>query len=110
MPPCTTKNSLQDQTESATPTPEPQEPSLSTHIHEVTEEDHQDNPSDETTPNLAEAIMLMTNELCQRDTLPKTINTSVKQLDTFDSSNPKKLNNFILLCNLYFQNNSTYSD
>ena len=110
MPPHTTKNSLQDQTESATPTLEPQEPSLSGHIHKVTEEDHQDNPSDETTPNLAEAIMLMTNKLRRRDTLPKTINTSVKQPDTFDSSDPKKLNNFILLCNLYFRNNSAYSN
>ena len=110
MPPHTTKNSLRDQPESATPTSEPQEPSLSAHIHEVMEEDHQDNLSDETTPNLAEAIMLMTNELCRQDTLPKTINTSMKQLDTFDSSDPKKLNNFILLCNLYFRNNSAYSD
>ena len=34
----------------------------------------------------------------------------MKQPDTFDGSDPKKLNNFILLCNLYFRNNSAYSD
>ena len=38
MPPCTTKNSLQNREDSATPTPNPQEPTLSAHIHEVAEE------------------------------------------------------------------------
>ena len=38
MPPRTTKNSLQDHEDLATPTPDPQEPTLSAHIHEVTEE------------------------------------------------------------------------
>ena len=61
-------------------------------------------------PNLAEAILLMTNELHQRENPSKPINTSVKQPDTFDGSDPKKLNNFILLCNLYFRNNPTYSN
>ena len=51
----------------------------------------------------------MTNELCQRDAPPKLFNTQVKQPDTFDRSDPKKLNNFILLCNLYFHNNPAYS-
>ena len=33
-----------------------------------------------------------------------------KEPDTFDGSDPRKLSNFILLCNLYFRNNSAYSD
>src|SRR5271170_2610300 len=36
--------------------------------------------------------------------------TKVKEPDTFDGSDPRKLNNFILLCNLYFQQNPAYSD
>ena len=32
-----------------------------------------------------------------------------KEPNTFDGSNPKKLNNFILLCNLYFRSSSAYS-
>ena len=61
------------------------------------------------TPNLAQAIMLMTNKIHWRDTPLKLFNTQVKQPDTFDGSDPKKLNNFILLCNLYFQKNPAYS-
>ena len=110
MPPCITKNSLRDRQDLATLTPDPQEPILSAHIHEVTEEIPDDPTEDQPAPNLAEAIMLMTNELCRRETPSKPIDTSVKQPDTFDGSDPKKLNNFILLCNLYFRNNPTYSD
>ena len=62
------------------------------------------------TPNLAQAIMLMTNELRRRDAPPKPFNPQVKQPDTFDGSDPKKLNNFILLCNLYFRNNPAYTE
>ena len=105
MPPHTTKNSLQDHEESVMPTPNHQEPTLSAHIHEVTEEIPDDPTKEQPAPNLAEAILLMTNELCWWETPSKHINTSVKQSDTFDSSDPKKLNNFILLCNLYFRNN-----
>ena len=96
MPPRTTKNSLQDHQDSATPTPDPQEPTLSAHIHEVTEEIPDDLTKDQPAPNLTEAILLMTNELCWWETPSKPINTSVKQPDTFDSSNPKKLNIFSL--------------
>ena len=32
-----------------------------------------------------------------------------KEPDTFDGSDPKKLNNFILLCNLYFCQNLSYN-
>lgn len=60
-------------------------------------------------PNLAEAIMLMTGELRRRDTtVPRTAVGKVKEPDTFDGSDPRKLNNFILLCNLYFRNNPAY--
>jgi hypothetical protein len=62
----------------------------------------------DSTPNLAEAILLMTQELRRRQT--PTRKSKSKEPDTFDGSDPKKLNNFILLCNLYFRSNSVYSD
>ena len=65
---------------------------------------------DEPTPNLAEAILLMTNELRRRETAPRSASGKVKEPDTFDGSDPRKLNNFMLLCNLYFRNNPAYSD
>src|SRR5277367_6281451 len=63
--------------------------------------------SDTSTPTLTEAISLMTEELRRREKHPVT---KVKEPDTFDGSDPRKLNNFILLCNLYFRQNSAYSD
>ena len=45
--------------------------------------------------------------------MKKSPATKVKQPDTFDGSDPHKLNNFILLCDLYFRhshNPSAYSD
>src|SRR5277367_4178759 len=63
--------------------------------------------SDTPTPNLAEAISLMTEELRRREKHPVA---KVKEPDTFDGSDPRKLNNFILLCNLYFRQNPAYSD
>ena len=114
MAPRSMKTSLRGHMEHESPIPDPQEPSTSAHIEEVLEEDTPDNQTnnqtDSSAPNLAEAIVLMTNKLHRRDAPPKPVNTSVKQPDTFDGSDPKKLNNFILLCNLYFQNNPTYSD
>lgn len=50
----------------------------------------------------------MTDELRRHET-PRSVG-KVKVPDTFDGSDPKKLNNFILLCNLYFRNNPAYSD
>ena len=110
MPPRSTKNSLHDPEDLAMPNPNLQEPSMSAHIKEVTQDDSPDDLTVDPTPNLAEAIVLMTNELRHRDTPSKTVNTAVKQPDTFDGSDPKKLNNFILLCNLYFWNNPAYAD
>jgi len=67
--------------------------------------------NDNSAPNLAEAITLMTQELKRRDTAPSgSSGANAKKPDTFDGSDPKKLNNFILLCNLFFRNNSAYSD
>jgi Retrotransposon gag protein len=117
MPPRSTKNSLRDQADSASVTPDLQDPAVTPDpeipvlpvISEVPEEDAPDDPTDNTTPNLAEAIVLMTNVLRHRDPPSRPVNTSVKQPDTFDGSDPKKLNNFILLCNLYFRNNPAYS-
>lgn len=64
--------------------------------------------SDTPTPNLAEAILLMTEELRRREKAPTT---KVKEPDTFDGSDSRKLNNFILLCDLYFRHKpSAYSD
>ena len=57
-------------------------------------------------PNLAEAILLMTEHLKQ----PRKGKARSKEPDTFDGSDPRKLNNFILLCNLYFRNDPSCSD
>ena len=51
------------------------------------------------TPNLVEAIFLMTVELkCHND---KSGKAKAKYPDTFDGSNPCNFNSFLLLCNLY---------
>ena len=80
----------------------------------IWDEPNNDNISlqEQSSPSLAQAIMLMTEELHRRDSSPSKptpTNSKAKEPDTFDDSDPKKLNNFILLCNLYFQNNSAYS-
>ena len=62
----------------------------------------------ETTATLTKAIMLMTKELRRHEN--PTCKAKAKEPDTFDGSNLKKLNNFILLCNLYFRSSSTYSN
>ena len=51
----------------------------------------------------------MTKGLKHRNSTPDTSRANAKKPDTFNSTDPKKLNNFILLCNLFFQNNSAYS-
>src|SRR5271154_158113 len=61
---------------------------------------------DHDTPNLAEAILLMTETLKR----PSRGKAKAKEPDTFDGSDPRKLNNFILLCNLFFRNDPSYSD
>jgi hypothetical protein len=62
----------------------------------------------ESTPNLAQAILLMTEELRRRQTpLHKA---KSKEPDTFDGSDPRRLNSFIIMCNLFFRNNPAYSD
>jgi hypothetical protein len=60
-------------------------------------------------PNLAEAITLMTETFRRREDTPRSA-IKIKVPDTFDGSEPRKLNNFILLCNLFFRNNPYYSD
>ena len=58
----------------------------------------------EEAPNLAGALMLITEELRHHDcSAPAPKLAKAKEPDTFDGSDPKKLNNFILLCNLYFR-------
>ena len=65
----------------------------------------------EEAPNLAVALMLITEELRRRDrSVPAPKLAKAKEPDTFDGSDPKKLNNFILLCNLYFRTNPSYED
>ena len=59
-------------------------------------------------PNLAEAIMLMTEQLCHHDAPIQK--AKAKEFNTFDGSEPWKLNNFILLCNLFFCSNPIYSN
>ena len=51
----------------------------------------------------------MTEELRRRENPGRK--AKVKEPDTFDGTDSRKLNNFILLCNLYFRTNpSSYSD
>ena len=50
----------------------------------------------------------MTEELKYHD--DKSGKAKAKDLDTFDGSNPHKLNSFLPFCNLYFCNNSSYAD
>ena len=66
-------------------------------------------PSDnEEALKLAEAISLMTEELKHCDN--KNSKAKAKEPDTFDSSDPRKLTSFLLLCNLYFHNNLSYAN
>ena len=65
--------------------------------------------ADEPTASLTQAILLMTKELRRREN-PTSSKAKAKEPDTFDGSDPKKLNNFILLCNLFFRSNSVYTD
>jgi hypothetical protein len=52
----------------------------------------------------------MTGELRRCEAPSPSRRASAKEPDTFDGSDARKLNNFILLCNLYFRNNPSYSD
>ena len=61
------------------------------------------------TVNLAVAIQQMTQELRRRET-QSTKPAKAKEPDTFDGTDPCKLNNFNLLCNLYFRSNPAYFD
>ena len=57
------------------------------------------------------ALMLITEELRHCDhSVPTPKLAKAKEPDTFDGSDPKKLKNFILLCNLYFHTNPYYED
>ena len=81
------------------------EPSTSRQIESMEPQDHE---SIAEVPTLAEAIALMTAELKTQDNKKSSI--KLKTPDTFDGSDPKKLNNFILLCTLYFHSSSMYDD
>ena len=59
-------------------------------------------------PSLAQAIIYMMEALRPREG-SSTKRGKSKEPDTFDGSDPKKLNNFILLCNLYFCQNLSYN-
>ena len=50
----------------------------------------------------------MTEELKRHD--DKSGKAKAKDLDTFDGSDPRKLNSFLLLCNLSFHNNPSYAN
>ena len=65
-------------------------------------------PPDNEVPSLAEAIAMMAHELKNCDT--KKSKTKAKEPDTFDGSELDKLNNYIVLFNLFFRSNSAYSD
>src|ERR1700679_1126165 len=63
---------------------------------------------DETTASLTEAILLMTKELRRRENPTRKV--KAKEPDTYDGSDPRKLNNFILQCNLFFRSDPVYDD
>src|SRR5271163_1005311 len=100
------------QSRPASPTPEaPRTPTNHNNRDDSPGHTPGNNPfSDHSVPDLAQAIMMMTQELRRRETAPKASKTKVKEPDTFDGSDPRKLSNFILLCNLFFRNNSAYSE
>jgi hypothetical protein len=105
--------SIRDPRESGSSDSEPQGLFHQPNNPENNPTEHDDDPDEnhlatETTTTLAEAIMLMTQELRRRETPEHK--AKVKEPDTFDGSNPKKLNNFILLCNLFFHNSPAYSN
>ena len=61
-------------------------------------------------PNLATAIQLMTDILCNRDAPAPAKKAKAKEPDTFDGSDSRKLSNFVLLCNLYLCSSNAYDD
>ena len=63
-------------------------------------------------PGMTDALLMLTEELRRHDTSAPTSSkrAKAKEPDTFDGSDPKKLNNFILLCNLYFRTIPSYSE
>ena len=88
-------------------------PATQSSIQEIIEDLEPSHPSEipldnEEAPNLAEAINWMTEELKHHDN--KNGKAKAKELDTFDGSDPHKLTSFLLLCNLYFHDNSSYAD
>ena len=65
-------------------------------------------PAQDSVTTLTEAITLMTAELRHRE--PKKNNFKSNKPDTFDGSDPKKLNNFVLLCGLHFRSDPSSFD
>ena len=100
-------------TPSAEPTthlsPLPVDPTIVS-LPTLDDEDLEQEQEEVSTPNLAEAIVLMTSELRQRGKDNPTPGPKVKEPDTFDGTDSRKLNNFLLLCNLYFRSNPTRYD
>src|SRR5277367_5382356 len=95
----------------------PAVPETPTHSFVVQEPRFEDDPQDveevsepaqDSTATLVEAIALMTAELRHRE--PKKTNFKSNKPDTFDGSDPKKLNNFVLLCGLHFRSNPSSFD
>src|SRR5277367_1968389 len=95
----------------------PAVPETPTHSFVVQEPRFEDDPQDveevsepaqDSTATLAEAITLMTAELKHLE--PKKTNFKSNKPDTFDGSDPKKLNNFVLLCGLHFRSNPSSFD
>ena len=67
-------------------------------------------PKNSETPNLAIAIQLMTDILHNCDTPAPAKKAKAKEPDAFDGSDSCKLNNFVLLCNLYFCSSNAYDN
>ena len=110
LPCCTIAHRTGTQETSVEPLPTNQETPIDPATVPIPEEPKDIEPSEDATPNLAEAITLMTSELRHRGNNSGHSAPKVKEPDTFDGTDPCKLNNFILLCNLYFRNNPSYFD
>jgi Domain of unknown function (DUF4939) len=101
---------LNQQSREPTPEPEPPIPQQPPSHHSPSPTPDRQISHEPPTANLAEAIMLMTQELRRRENTSGPKRAKAKEPDTFDGSDPRKLNNFILLCNLYFRQNPSYDD
>lgn len=105
MPPQTRKTPLAPDTQQ-TPLPIDTSEALDPVDDPLPGDEDEDHPEPQS-PNLAETLTLINKELRQRG---HHSGAKVNPPDTFDGSDARKLNNFILMCTLYFRSQSTHYD